>query len=165
VYARPYDHTDWPDHVERVAYTARLLRAMSPHNVADLSCGDGAVVGMAQLSDIAFLGDYTGGRDFTGPIERTIEEIPPVDVFVCSETLEHIEDPDALLRAIRGKARRLLLTTPCGESDARNPQHYWGWDTSDLDAMLAAAGWTARDVTLFTAESNAYYTFQVWRCA
>lgn len=165
LYAARYDHTWWADHRARVAHTAAILAAMAPASVADLSCGDGAIVAAARPGCPVFLGDLTPGWPYCGPVECTISEIPAVDVFVCSETLEHVQDPAGLLALIRGKAARLLLSTPAGEDDDRNPEHYWGWDTGDLDAMLATAGWAQRTVELFTPEPEpAYYTFQIWRC-
>jgi hypothetical protein len=167
---KPYDHARWPEHVHRVARTAAILAAMRPDSVADLSCGDAAIVTAAGLHGSAVLGDIMPGWSICGPIEHTIKQIPAVDVFVCSETLEHVRDPDGLLAAIRLKAGRLLLSTPCGEADAENPEHYWGWDASDLDGMLAAAGWTGREVELYApppraGESEPYYTYQIWKCS
>lgn len=166
VYARPYDHTRWADHVERVAKTVQALDAFAAQTdsrtVADLSCGDGAIVGQSRHPWAERnLDDFTRG----GPIETTIEALPPVDMFVCSETLEHIEDPDKLLAKIRAKARYLLLTTPHGEDHDRNPEHYWGWNADDVRQMLEGAGWTACTVELFTPTSIAFYTFQIWRCS
>lgn len=166
LYASTYRHDKWEEHKFRVAYTAQLLREMKPESVADLSCGDGAVIAQAELLCPAYLGDIAPGWQFTGPIEETILACPAVDVFVCSETLEHVENPDALLRAIRGKARRLLLTTPDGETRNDNPEHYWGWDLSDLALMMGDAGW----VPEVPAERYVppvlfpYYAYQVWRC-
>jgi len=164
VYGRRYDHTLWGDHVLRVARTAQILREMQPTSVADLSCGDAAIVAQAGLQDVAVLGDMVPGWPMCGPLERTIQEIAPVDVFVCSETLEHLQDPDAALTAIREKADRLLLSTPAGETDDRNPEHYWGWDVEDVDEMLAAAGWSTRSYELLHGQSGVY-SFQIWRCS
>lgn len=166
LYASTYDHTRWPDHIERVAHTAtvldRLAGELHAETVADLSCGDGAIIGGSRhpwkrrtLGDMATTGI---------PIEKAIAGLEPVDVFVCSETLEHIENPDGLLAAIRSKARGLLLTTPADEQDDSNPEHYWSWGVEDLKAMLAATGWGERTVELFTPASIAHYTFQVWTC-
>jgi hypothetical protein len=164
VYGTQYDHTRWPDHIERVEHTAALLKSMDPESVADLSCGDGAVVRKAEVPGPVYLGDYQGDYLYSGPIEKTIEQIPAVDVFVLSETLEHVEDPAGLLSAIRNKADRLLLSTPCGEWDDQNPQHYWGWDTDGVLSLLWEAGWNVTDQELYTPSSVAYYTFQIWRC-
>lgn len=172
LYSHTYDHTRWPDHIERVAYTTAVLDRLAAElqaedpdtalSVADLSCGDGAIVtgsrhpwGRRVLSDIA-----TGGP----PIHDAVAALDPVDVFVCSETLEHVEDPDGLLTAIRGKARALLLTTPTGEADDSNPEHYWSWDVVDVAEMLRYAGWGGRTVAVFTPQSVNLYTFQIWTC-
>ena len=166
LYGRTYDHTRWPDHVERVAHTTGVLDRLADQtgadSVADLSCGDGAIVTGSRhpwrrccYGDIAMTGT---------PIEKAITGIKPVDVFVCSETLEHVEDPDGLLAAIRAKSRALLLTTPADEADDSNLEHYWSWGVEDLDAMLDAAGWARREVELFTPTSVDLYTFQIWTC-
>ncbi len=167
MYDRPYDHTRWPEHCLRVQHTAAVLSRMFPASVADLSCGDGAVArAAAGPGCLQYMGDLVPGWQFTGPIEQTISLIPPVDVFVCSETLEHVEDPDALLAAIRAKASRLLLTTPSGEWLPRNPEHYWGWEPADVDLMLDAAGWKQRDCQLYVPPvPEPYYHYQVWECS
>jgi hypothetical protein len=166
VYAHAYDHTRWPDHIERVTRTTAMLDALAARTaartVADLSCGDGAIVGQSRHPwQARHLGDYVT----TGPIETALDSLPPVDVFVLSETLEHVEDPDRLLARIRERARHLLLTTPHGEMDDSNPEHYWGWEADDLRPMLHAAGWKDCQVELFTPESVVYYTFQMWTCS
>lgn len=92
-----------------------------------------------------------------------MDSLEPVDVYICSETLEHLEDPDAVLRKIRGKSGHLVLTTPDSEATNENPEHYWSWGTGDLESMLHAAGWTG-SVELFTPDID-YYTFQIWTCS
>jgi hypothetical protein len=165
LYAAPYDHTIWPDHVERVARTTQALDElaglMSAETVADLSCGDGAIVlGSKHPWRSRILSDYSryGIRleDAIGAVQT--------DVFVCSETLEHVEDPDAVLAAIRRRCFGLVLTTPHGEVDDSNPEHYWSWLAGDLDSMLAKAGWGDRRCELFTPKSPSPYTFQLWMC-
>lgn len=165
VYAQRYDHTLWDEHVARVDHTAKLLSEMLPATVADLSCGDAAIIDKAGLREFAILGDLVPGWNIQGPIEQTVRLIPPVDVFVLAETLEHVADPDGLLAAIRNRAQRLLLSTPVGEDHALNPEHYWGWDLPDVDEMLAAAGWTQRDVEVYSTGDKPYYVYQIWICA
>ena len=165
VYSEPYDSTKWPDHILRVQYTAQRLKAMDPSSVADLSCGDGKIVQKSGVTCPVTLGDYNGDYFYKGPIEETIEQISPVDVFVLSETLEHVERPGELLSKIRSKADRLLLTTPYGEDNDVNPQHYWGWDLDGVADLLADVNWYGR-CELWQAFPGAYnyYTFQVWEC-
>jgi hypothetical protein len=167
LYAEPYDHSRWPQHVERVGRTTELLdwlaAKVDARTVADLSCGDGAVVnGSTHPWAERYLGDFAPGFDHIGRIERTIHEIPSVDVFVLSETLEHVQWPADLLAAIRQKARYLLLSTPLAEFDDRNPEHYWGWDEAGVYQLLNGAGWQEESCELFTPQSGNFYTYQIW---
>jgi hypothetical protein len=164
MYDRTYDHTRWFEHMSRVQRTAEILKAMKPESVADLSCGDAGVVFTASLDCQVYLGDYVPGYEFHGPIEKTVGQIPKVDVFVCSETLEHVERPDALLEAIAVKSSRLVLSTPEGESTDDNPEHYWGWDHNDLHAMLDLAGWDGELELYSPPVENPYYVYQIWKC-
>jgi hypothetical protein len=171
LYARPYHADDrGPDHIERVAVTAGLVAGvMRRHgllSLADLSCGDGqiartvaALVPHARL----WLGDLVpfAGLDVVGPIEDTITSFRQVDVLLCSETLEHLDGPDRLLRRARERARWLVCSTPLAAWNDPNPEHYWAWGADELAEMLTAAGWTPRTY-LELAPEPGYYRFQMW---
>jgi hypothetical protein len=166
VYDHHYDHRRWPDHIERVTETVRVLDRFAAQtyarSVADLSCGDGAIVNQSGHPwKRRVMGDFTS----TGPIETALFDLAPVDMFVCSETVEHLVDPDAVLAKIGDVAQHLPLTTPCGEVGDENPEPYWGWDAEAVHDMLTAAGWSTRSMELFTPRSVRYYTFQVWSCS
>jgi hypothetical protein len=167
MYATPHDHTRWADHRMRVDVTADLATYMLQpgQTVADLSCGDAAIVRrlVTRCQATAILGDLAPGYDLCGPIEETIRQIPHVDLFVCSETLEHVDDPDKVLRAIREKTNLLILSTPDGETDgSRNREHVWGWDAEAVGEMLAAAGFTpATKAWLDVRPAGGEYCFQI----
>jgi hypothetical protein len=172
LYAEPYDHTRWEQHRERVGRTTELLdwlaSKVDARTVADLSCGDGAIVyGSRHPWDGLILGDVApaSASYLVGPIEHTITLIPPVDVFVLSETLEHVERPAQLLAAIRQKARHLLLSTPLAEFDDRNQEHYWGWDEAGIRELLTGADWRPDAFDPFTPQSGNFYTYQIWTCS
>ena len=165
LYAVPHDHSQFPDHLPRVECTISLAKALLRHagnsapSVADLSCGD-AVIARALCPD-PVLGDLAPGYPVTGPIEETITGIPHVDLFVFSETAEHLDDPDKTLNAIREKASLLIMSTPLGEVTNFNPEHYWGWDESGVRQMLTAARWLpVVHGTVVTPGA----AFQVWGC-
>ena len=166
LYTTPHDHTRWEDHKIRVAVTIEacrwFVRRGDVASAADLSCGDAAIINALDI-EYPFLGDYAPGCDLTGPIEDTIDQIPPVDLFVCSETLEHLDDPDSVLKQIRAKTRYLVLSTPVDAGQDTNPEHYWSWDRVGVEEMLTAAGFA---VDVYTAvdlrPGGYYYQFGIW---
>lgn len=162
MYAASVEYQEWPGHAERRRHTAAIgARMYRPgHKVADLSCGDGEITRLMGVApDDLILGDLLAGHELWGRIEHTIELIEPVDLFICSETLEHIDDPDILLARIRAKTKHLLLSTPHDEK-IDNDEHYWRWDAHDIGEMLAVAGFEHRDVELLVI---AGFTFQIWK--
>ncbi len=166
IYPQPHDHRRWRDHHVRVDTTIALARGVEDvEMVADLSCGNGAIA-KAVGAPITILGDYAPGYPICGPIEDTIQQIPDVDLYVCSETIEHIDDPDSVLKLIRAKARHLVLTTPVDNWGDANIEHYWAWSRADVETMLTAAGWTVQ-VTNILDMRGAWspYQFGMWVCA
>lgn len=171
LYAEPFDHTWHPQHVERIAATAELGHTVTPvpRSIADLACGDGVLPrALARWSarhwgtaPVLILGDLYPRWPVVGPIEATVDEIEPVEVFVLSEAIEHLDDPDAVLGRIR--AHWLLLSTPIGEVDpALNPEHYWGWDIAGVRELLEGTGWTPRTMRSLRPRDGGVYTFQLW---
>jgi hypothetical protein len=167
IYATPHDHTRWEDHLVRVATTAAFARACAGRvgRAADLSCGDGTILWAVDAEEHMF-GDLAPGYPITGPIEQTIDQIPPVDVFVCCETLEHVDDPDLVLKAIRAKTRGLVLSTPVDAWGDDNLEHYWAWSRAGVEGMLTAAGFQPRVYAeLDFRSAGGVYSFGVWWAA
>jgi len=167
LYTNPYDHRRWTDHVRRAEATIdfchRLLDGRSPDVAADLSCGDGVILDAVPAARKVY-GDMVSSHplDVVGPIETTIGQIGAVDLFVNTETLEHLDDPDSVLAAIGEKANTLLLSTPVNAwKDASNTEHYWAWDTESVNAMITAAGFRIVQYV----ELPLWYQFGVWGCA
>lgn len=150
------------DHLLRIQMTIVVAEWMyEGGRVADLACGDGQIA--RALCDDPILGDLVGDYPLRGPIEETLGQVDRVELFVCSETLEHLDDPDAVLRAVRGRAEKLVVSTPIGETGSGNLEHYWGWDLEDVRAMLVDAGW-APVVFAECAVSDRGYRYQIWGC-
>jgi hypothetical protein len=170
MYATPHDHRFWADHLYRVDVTSAMAALMAtPYGkVADLSCGNAMIARRLENSHGAklILGDYAPGYEHTGPIEETIDQIERVSLFICSETIEHLDDPDAVLAKIRRKTNRLILSTPDGENNDQNPEHLWGWDAEAVEDMLHTAGFIPQiHTTVDTRPSGAVYSYQIWACS
>jgi hypothetical protein len=184
-YPDGYRHDVWADHVERIKVSADLIDRYADQfrTAADLSCGDGGLLTLiSRHLRTAYFGDVNGApvsalvSGFAGStvavppglLPGTLEHLPePVDLFVLSETIEHVDDPDALLRAVRDHARYLFLSTPVDEQPyVRNPEHYWSWGQDDVHRMLQDTGWDPLELKLLTPESTrdmpGAYTFQLW---
>lgn len=169
IYAQPHSHSRWRDHKVRVGVTQQLALGLtlgddSITTVGDLSCGDAAVV--RSLGDVTtHLGDFAPGYHYTGPLEQTLDQMPKVDLYVCSETLEHLDDPDLVLGKLREKTRWLLLTTPIDAWNETNVEHYWAWSRSDVESMFDTAGFNPRIFNSLDMRGGwSPYNFGMWVC-
>ena len=165
VYNHPHDHRNWTDHLIRVSQTAEMVRWICMDEAvktgADLSCGNAHIANQQDPRIRWYLGDFAPGYEFTGPIEQTIHQIPGVDIFLLSETLEHLDDPGKVLWEIRQKARFIVLSTPDDAGDDNNPEHYWSWSVDDVEGMLKDVGFepfVLNQLKLY----DYYYDFQIW---
>jgi hypothetical protein len=167
IYATPHSHSRWADHLLRVQVTASLAQWVADQHgctsAADLSCGDGTILESLEGVSKTF-GDYAPGYLHRGPIEETLEEIGGVDLFICSETIEHLDDPDTVLRRIHGRAHHLIVSTPINEADDGNPEHYWGWGVDDVKGLLLAAGWEPHTTIELKLRPRFTYDFQIHAC-
>lgn len=182
IYPQGYKHDRWPDHVERVAASVEVIRRYGNQikTAADLSCGDGAILkGIDDLLEQAYVGDLIGARGEyptrphvrvlpAGPLPDSLSSLPEqVDLFVLSETLEHMDDPDDLLRRLALYSRYLFVSTPEDEIDTSgNLEHYWSWGAADVHQMLQGAGWDPVELKRLVPQSTLSlehaYRYQLW---
>ena len=165
VYSTPHEHSSWEDHRLRVQMTSAFSTWFSGINsIADLSAGDAAIINAIPAKE-KYIGDFALGYELTGAIDDTIELIPKVDLFICSETIEHLDDPETTLAKIRAKTKFLICTTPDGETNDGNPQHYWGWDSNGVRALLEGAGFEPVIYNKLHFENpSLIYDYQYWGC-
>lgn len=162
IYAKPHEHHHWEDHVTRVLKTLEIAKTIGGiKTAADLSAGDAFIIKGLDL-DEWFIGDFAPKYEFAGSIEQTIDQIPNVDLFICSETLEHLDNPIAVLKKIRAKTKYLLLSTPHAKWDDVNLEHYWAWDRAGILELLTEAGFSEVRFELLELEQDYYYDYQIW---
>lgn len=122
--------------------------------VVDIGCGSGSF--LHNLNDeIAKIGvDFESHVDFGSNIRffqqnlNKIESLPKGDYYVSFQVMEHLVDPDAFLRSIKGNASypsKLFLTVPNSENyrnkrflDPLNvaPHHLSRFTLKSLEALL-----------------------------
>jgi hypothetical protein len=162
LYARPYDSSHSADHDIRVEMTIAFGRAVTAglvETAADLSCGNGRIV--RGIVPDAILGDFAPGYPITGRLEETLPKLDEVDLYVCCETLEHLDDPLPILKTARDRARFLLVTTPVDMWQDRELEHYWAWDRDYVEDMMKRAAWIPAAYNMLDLGA---VSFGMWVC-
>ena len=88
-------------------------------------------------------------------LEGTVEEIPvpdgSFDIVLCTQTLEHAEDPARAVRELRrvvAPGGRVLASTHGVQVYHPNPDDYWRWTHAGLERLFRENGsWSAVTVT------------------
>lgn len=172
MYPAPHDHRIYGDgHHLRVEQSKQIAAWMKGkyriRSVTDLSCGNGEIAKSLDLGWQTQLGDFAPGHEFTGPIENTLDQVASADLFICCETLEHLDDPGYVLCRVREVAYYLLLGTPVGivgDTDT-NGEHLWQWDREGVEEMLKDAGWTPEVyASVDTRPFGEPYEYGLWGC-
>lgn len=150
----------------RVATILNLLARSRANSLIDLGCGNGQL-----LDEIAkrFPKMKLAGADLSenqvhenrlrepaiewiaADLQKPVEAHDPFDVVVASEIVEHLDEPEALLRNAASMTRRggtLILTTQSGmiRETERRVGHIRHFDAATLDAMLRSNSWTPRRI-------------------
>lgn len=150
-----------PEVEERFRFVAGLLRAAKVHTLLDIGCGDGNGYNVMRGT----LGEalYTG-TDFSAvAIAKAKRDYPEAmwaeadcahqpfddlsfDAVICQETLEHVEEPQALLDECKRLARdTIIITTPL-ENAITSAEHIWAFTKRDIEWGLGE-GWTTSFAT------------------
>lgn len=170
-----FSYTDFPDHKLRVTATIDLinwfkqsqLKTTHFDSVADLSAGDGSIINSVNARN-KYLGNFGDGYEYSGDILKTIEQIPSVDLFINTETLEHLPTPQEVLNKIRTKTKYLCLSTPLDEKGTiwgHAIGHLWVWGKEDILKMLKKAGFEPivyQEIHFF--DPSLTLNYQLWIC-
>jgi len=153
------------DHVARYEWAAKNIKAGS--KVVDFACGVG--YGTRILADaghfscgydidreaIKYAADhYISGMqtDFRIGNGNDPGELGEADAAVCFETIEHIEDPRPLLKALRESAPVLLASVPNEDvmpwqiaPGVVTAYHFRHYTRQEFNALLLECGWRATE--------------------
>lgn len=144
------------DHVGRYRWAAERLLGIA-HRVVDVACGVGygtqllaqrgfEVHGLDRDREaLAYAREHYAHKNaFYRVVDA--EKVAPIgdmDAAVCFETIEHIKDPEPMLRALAESTDFLLASVP---NEAVFPWknyafHYRHYTKDDFESLLNAAGW------------------------
>lgn len=147
------------DHLARYEWAAGRIPAGA--KVIDFACGIGygarivaEAGGKVRAYDVAQEAlDYAAEHYAHPQVEyrqrdgRDPGDLPAADVAICFETVEHIDDPRPLLRALRAAAPRLLASVPNEGVLPYNGQayHFRHYTRAEFQALLNECGWQVKD--------------------
>ncbi len=165
--ARPafFDDTPLRDVWQRevYAFAADLMRRERWQRVHDLGCGSGyklvhtlgafETAGFELEPTLSFLQETYPDRAWhPAPPLGAAPSLPPADLVLCADVIEHVADPDAMLRTIAMMTRGpVVLSTPCrallyppGSPRRRgppaNPSHAREWEMGEFADYLGSRG-------------------------
>jgi SAM-dependent methyltransferase len=165
--------SDWPGRARREPSsstpTYALLRPLSewlrtqaaavhaergPYRVLDVGCGVKPYYPWFEPFAAEYVGVDIGGNP-NAELEGTVEAIPAedgsFDVVLCTQVLEHCDDPAQGVRELRRVVRdggRVLLSTHGVQTYHPAPHDRWRWTHEGLEHLfLTNASWSAVTVT------------------
>jgi hypothetical protein len=143
------------DHTARYEYAARTIPAGS--KVIDFACGVGYGSRILAEAGHTVLGFDVDPAALAYAREHYAHEnigfvlmdaaapgpLPPMDVAVCFETVEHVKDPRPLLKALRGAAGQLVASVPNQDCFPYQGQefHHRHYTKHEFSLLLRECGW------------------------
>lgn len=148
------------DHRERYAFAAKLVEG----TVLDAACGCGygsrmlmdaghRVIGVDVEPDAIdhALKHFAGPEYMVGDVQDMT--LPECDAVVSFETIEHLKHPEWFLRAARGVAKQLIVSTPNEDRYRFDPikfavdkyPHLRHYTPDEFDTLLESCGWEVVD--------------------
>jgi SAM-dependent methyltransferase len=131
---------------------AAAAEAYGPYSVLDVGCGPKPYFPIFA----PYAGEYVGidlepGADLQGSAEALPVADQSFDVVVCTQVLEHCEDPALAVRELRRVARpggRVLASTHGTMVYHPDPGDYWRWTHAGLERLFHENGeWSALTVS------------------
>jgi hypothetical protein len=182
--AQWYEHREHAPHLNQSVHNARfratrdlVVQAVTEFDVVsivDFGCGDGGL--LALLADEGIeetRGVLTWGYDLMPSNVRYGTEVRHVDVryrdflnaevewgqlAICTEVLEHLQDPHGWLRLVRSHSDFLIASSPANETEEHHDgSHAWCWDMDGYARLVSQAGYRVME----HVEVEGGFNFQV----
>ena len=143
------------DHLARYEWAAKLLQGA---RVVDLACGIGYGTQLLAENGCAAIGidrdeetieyankhyKHAGNKFYSADVTNGVK-LPEMDAAVCFETIEHIEDPRPLLKALHQSAPILIASVPNEEVFPWKNYafHFRHYTQDEFTQLLNECGWT-----------------------
>jgi 2-polyprenyl-3-methyl-5-hydroxy-6-metoxy-1,4-benzoquinol methylase len=154
-----YAERERAPHLEQGAHQWRLSEAWrlatvavnewGVETVSDLGAGDGGFLSTLRDLPVTGWGYDLQPSNIEGAAERGVDvrygdfvagPVDHGDLTVCTEVLEHLLDPHALVAAIPSPV--LIASSPVNETAAAHYAfHLWAWDRDGYADLLTAGGY------------------------
>jgi 2-polyprenyl-3-methyl-5-hydroxy-6-metoxy-1,4-benzoquinol methylase len=157
------DHINQNYHRDRLLFSKKMILDLKDNikNVCDLGCGNGGLLKKLGFEDyIGF--DITPANIQYGRTHYNLsniflfnfineiniyenkydhlkfnEKIPKKDLYIMTETLEHLEDPHAMLEKVSKLCKYAHFSVPANESIQNSYElHIWVWDNNGFSNMV-----------------------------
>lgn len=155
-------------------YARELARRAEARTIVDIGCGVATklaalfagefdVFGVDQPTAVDACrrlgrpGTYVA-ENFEAPTFSVLDVVSSVDMVICSDVIEHLLDPDALLEYVRrlaGPNTIIVITTPDrnalhggGNLAPTNPAHVREWERDEFRRYLEASGFQIQEQRL-----------------
>ncbi len=157
-----YKNREAVDHIEQDFHKQRMIQAKEVveyfiragfTSVTDIGCGTGGLLGALKGQPATMWGydlcpkavEY-GQENYDVDIQVVDFVNEPIafgEVVIMTEVLEHLVDPDALLRrAAVADARRIVASSPVDETPQQHYEHHlWAWDMAGYKQLFERNGW------------------------
>lgn len=166
LYAHEHNPDAWPEHGARIARTIEIAQDVinreDVRNIADYSCGSCRIIDGLKMWNAASY-DISDVQRGDPSIEERVLTMPYTDLFLCTETIEHLESPWTVLEYIAMRTKWLVLSTPLDEDpNIGNYEHYWSFTQWDIATILDQSGFIDCKFEALGPMPGWTYTYQIW---
>lgn len=163
-------HIEQPAHIPRMEKTVEIVNHMFDegliNSATDLGAGDGGMLALINRPDVTWGYDFQPAN-IVKAAERGVnvmyanfvdDDVRIGDLAICTEVIEHLEDPHGFLARLAPQVRWLVCSSPQNETiDWHAAEHAWAWDKEGYVTMLTNAGF-------YVSNSFDVIPFQVHLC-